>query len=656
VLRPDRPRDARLARSRLARWRAAVLVGVYVLMAAHLVHWAVRGRTMGPVVLSDAMWTLERGEVNPGFILFAAAILVTLVAGRFLCGWICHMGALQELCAWLLRRWGIRPRMFESRLLGYVPVALAAYMFLWPTAKRLAVVPALERVWPAGAAWLGPVPEFPGFSNGLVTTDLWGRLPGVAVAIPFLLISGFATVLFLGARGLCRYGCPYGGVFMPVERLSPGRIRVDPGACDGCGLCTAACTSGVRVLEETRAYGRVVDSRCVRSMDCVSVCPKGALSLALTRPALLRGRRRAGGAAGGTAWAGRAGARERRYDLGWGGELAVAGVFLGSVAALRGVYGVIPLLMAVSMAACVSFGAWKGWRLVRDRDARWLWWQLKRAGRLRPAGLVFGAAVAAGLALTVHCGAVRVLQWRAGVLDGRVRTPAEVVYSGRDAEPADRELAGRALRLYRLGASARRGGVGLAETPGALVREAWLLLVLGRAEEAEAALESVIERTGATDGLVADSARVAILRGGVARAEERLRTQVKASPRSPACRQLLASMLMHTGRMEEALAVVAAGVEADAGRAGPRILHGAALLEAGRPADAAAVLGAAEPLDGWHAGAAHLQIVALVHAGAVAAARDALQRAVARFPAQAENLAAAAAALGIERRGTTGGG
>ena len=59
-----------------------------------------------------------------------------------------------------------------------------------------------------------PEPLFPKFTNHLVTSNFWETFPSVAVAIPFLLICGFLTVVFLGQKGFCTYACPYGGFFV----------------------------------------------------------------------------------------------------------------------------------------------------------------------------------------------------------------------------------------------------------------------------------------------------------------------------------------------------------------------------------------------------------------------------------------------------------
>src|SRR5262249_20849669 len=107
--------------SRRGRWRALSLVLIHLAVGVHLLHWYLVGRTLTPMAPSEAMQPLGEGLVNAGFVLFAILILGTLIFGRFFCGWSCHVVALQDACTWLLRRAGIRPRPFRSRLLVAVP-------------------------------------------------------------------------------------------------------------------------------------------------------------------------------------------------------------------------------------------------------------------------------------------------------------------------------------------------------------------------------------------------------------------------------------------------------------------------------------------------------------------------------------------------------
>ena len=101
-----------------------------------------------------------------------------------------------------------------------------------------------------------------------------------------------------------------------AEELAPLRIVVDHDRCHQCGACTAACTSNVRVHEEVRDFGQVVDPGCMKCMDCVSACPNQALRFGLGTPAIAvdrAGRRAAASAA-------------RRWDLSWPEEIALAAI------------------------------------------------------------------------------------------------------------------------------------------------------------------------------------------------------------------------------------------------------------------------------------------------------------------------------------------
>jgi NAD-dependent dihydropyrimidine dehydrogenase PreA subunit len=159
-------------------------------------------------------------------------------------------------------------------------------MFIWPTFKRELLTRVFEATGAAWPWWLRRHRRSSGCQTELVVEDYWATFPEWYIAVPFLLVCGFATVYFLGAKAFCTYACPYGGLFGLVEPASPTRVRVDHDKCGECGHCTAACTSNVRVHEEIKAFGMVVDAGCMKTMDCISVCPNDALSIGLGRPAI----------------------------------------------------------------------------------------------------------------------------------------------------------------------------------------------------------------------------------------------------------------------------------------------------------------------------------------------------------------------------------
>ena len=369
------------ARSKRTRWRVLAWVVVHLLVLVHVAHWKLAGTTLTPVEPSEAGETLTLGYVNAGFLLFVGLILVTLVVGRFFCGWACHVVAYQDAAAFLLAKLGLRPKPIRSRLLVLVPIFAALEMFAFPALAR-----ALDGH------------GFPDLALHLTTYDLWMRFPGPVVAGLTFVVDGFLLVWLLGAKGFCTYGCPYGAVFGLVDRGAKGRIRVTD-ACEGCGHCTAVCTSNVRVHEEVARFGNVVDPGCMKCLDCVSVCPKDALYFGFSSANAGREAKR--------------GRPRRTYDFTWPEEIVMALVFVGALWAWRGLYDLVPFLLALGLAVLASAAAVTLWRLVRQREFTFQHHALRRNGSFTGAGALAGLLALAMLALTAHGGAVRTLDARA---------------------------------------------------------------------------------------------------------------------------------------------------------------------------------------------------------------------------------------------------
>jgi ferredoxin len=349
---------------------------VHLAVLAHLAHWKIAGSTLTPLEPSEGMQTLELGYVNAGFIVLGLSIIATLALGRFFCGWLCHVVAYQDLCAWLLSKIGLRPRPMRSRLLAFVPIGAALYMFAWPRISG----------WLAGRG-------FPGFRAHFTTETFWATFPGPGIAALTILVDGFLIVYLLGAKGFCAYGCPYGALFGVADRFSRARIRVTD-ACNGCGHCTSTCTSNVQVHAEVAKYRQVVDAGCMKCMDCVSVCPTDALYWGY-------GESRAAALA-------RAKSKPAsRYDFGWGEELVLASVFFLALYALRGLYGLVPFLLAIGLSVITAVVAVAFGRLVRSRSFTFQTHQLRREGRWTARGIAAAIAAVGLLALVGHSAVVQ---------------------------------------------------------------------------------------------------------------------------------------------------------------------------------------------------------------------------------------------------------
>jgi tetratricopeptide (TPR) repeat protein/ferredoxin len=288
-------------------------------------------------------------------------------------------------------------------------------MFVWPTLIRAFTKPVDE-------------PLIPGFTNHLVTNNFWETFPTVAVAIPFLFVCGFLTVYFLGSKGFCTYACPYGGFFSLADKVAPGRIRVTD-ACNECGHCTATCTSNVLVHAEVKQFGMVVDPGCMKCMDCVSVCPNDALYFGFGKPwsgsliSLSNSQNRNAVASGSTAEV------SKRYSLTWPEEIAAAIVFLLSYLAIWDVYQLVPMLMALGIAAVTTFLALKSWQVFSEKNSAFYRFSLKSAGRVKVAGVVFLLFSFIWIGLNGHSGWVRYHEYMGHRAFQQINVPDELALS-----------------------------------------------------------------------------------------------------------------------------------------------------------------------------------------------------------------------------------
>ncbi len=515
-------------------WKRAVVLGVVqLLIIAHVVQYMIDGETLAPIEPSEGMKTLKDGVVTAGFLFFALALLSTALLGRWFCGWGCHIVLLQDLCGWIMKQCGIRPHAFRSRLLLFLPLGLAIYMFLWPLFYRLAIAP-----------WTMPDLAPPTLSFELTVSNFWATFPGVLMAIPFLFVCGFLAVYLLGSKGYCTYGCPYGGFFAPLDEIAPMRIRVTD-ACDQCGHCTAVCTSNVEVHREVRDFGAVVSAGCMKCLDCVSACPKEALYFGLGAPAFLTKPR--AGAKSSVSW-----------DLSMREEIALAIVALATFFAVRGTIA-LPLLFASGVAAIAVFMAWKSWTLLTLPSVRFHRWQLKLARSMRPCGWVFAGLTAFVLTGFLYIGLLNAAIGLAERASEGVVTPAEVVFSGSPLTPNEQETAAarRAIALYSF-ALPSPIGFGM-EGPwllGVESRVAYLRCVLGDFAGAEAVLRAAGERDGWSEAIATGIGQTMKGRGRLDLASAWGLEQCALHPEWEGFADSVSVWLREEGRTEEAIALM----------------------------------------------------------------------------------------------------
>lgn len=232
--------------------RSAVLVLSFLLMSVSFVY-------ISPYVM---MTGLVQGVITAALIFWIAAFLLTILFSRAFCGYLCPMGAEQELI----------DRALETNLR---PVPYLRYL------KYLLAV-----LWIGGAVFLAAAAGSLAF-NPLYSLGS-GLPPWQAPAYVFfygMTLAVFVLVLILGRRGMCNYFCPMSVVFMAVAKISERlkipslRLEADPDNCIRCRKCNAACPMSLPVQEMVKS-GNPRNPECIVCGTCADVCPKQVLRLA----------------------------------------------------------------------------------------------------------------------------------------------------------------------------------------------------------------------------------------------------------------------------------------------------------------------------------------------------------------------------------------
>jgi polyferredoxin len=198
-----------------------------------------------------------------------------VLAGRFLCGWVCPMGFLQDLL-----------HKIPSRKFRLPP---------WASGVKYAVL----AVTVIGVAWwVGTESPFY-YCSFCPTAGLQVVLPiaiadhdwsGVAGRLAKMTLM--AAVLLTGvlvSRSFCKVLCPVGALVALTNRLTPFRLKVDAEACVGCAKCDTRCPMDVPVTRHREEGAAPVnrDLECIACLNCQSVCPVGAI-----QPQVLPAKRR----------------------------------------------------------------------------------------------------------------------------------------------------------------------------------------------------------------------------------------------------------------------------------------------------------------------------------------------------------------------------
>jgi len=204
-----------------------------------------------------------------------ATVILTIVFGRFFCGWVCPFGSIHHFVGFLGNR---RIKTAEKIQLNRYREAQRVKYFILIVFLFMAAFPSIDATLQVGL--LDPISLVSRSFNLLLLPIVDKSINFISVSARFyegawLILAVFFVAILLNfviPRFYCRFICPLGALFAILGRFAIWRIGKNKSECINCKLCEQSCEGGCEPA------GKIRISECVLCFNCRQDCPYDIIS------------------------------------------------------------------------------------------------------------------------------------------------------------------------------------------------------------------------------------------------------------------------------------------------------------------------------------------------------------------------------------------
>ena len=203
-------------------------------------------------------WNFKFAFYAAGFLMFIGALM-----GRFVCGWLCPFGLIQDLLYKIPFLRKINTFKGDKLLRKLKYVILLVFVILLP----MFLVDVLGQGLPYFCKFICPAGTLEGGILLVLFNESMRGALGWLYAWKSVLLAVTILLSVVIYRPFCKYICPLGAVYSVFNPSAVFRYRIDKEKCTGCGACARVCKMQVDPAKN------VNHAECIRCGACKDACP-----------------------------------------------------------------------------------------------------------------------------------------------------------------------------------------------------------------------------------------------------------------------------------------------------------------------------------------------------------------------------------------------
>ena len=208
--------------------------------------------------LGSLQTALLSSKYKVPYYILGLLILMGLFLGRFICGFLCPFGLIQELLYKLPL-----PKIKKNkvtRILSYLKYAILLFFVI--------IIP-IVKLAPGFCKYICPAGSLEAGIPLTVMNERYRGMIGFMFSWKMFILALVLLICIFCYRSFCRFICPLGAIYSFFAPVQVVRVKVDPEKCINCEICVNNCLMDIK---------KVGDRECIHCGECIHHCPKDAIS------------------------------------------------------------------------------------------------------------------------------------------------------------------------------------------------------------------------------------------------------------------------------------------------------------------------------------------------------------------------------------------